>query len=42
MKRVLVDEGVPHHVRGWVAGADVFSVQWLGWTGIKTVNLSSV
>ena len=39
MKRVLIDEGVPHPVRGWIENADVFSVQWLGWAGIKNGEL---
>jgi len=39
MKRVLIDEGVPHGIRTWLKDAEVFSVQWLGWSGIKNGEL---
>ena len=39
MRQVLIDEGVPHPLRDWIAGAEVFSVQWMGWAGIKNCEL---
>ena len=39
MRKVLIDEGVPHGIRGWIHDADIFSVQWMGWEGIKNGEL---
>lgn len=39
MRKVLLDEGVPHGVRAWLIDHDVFTVQWLGWEGIKNGQL---
>lgn len=39
MKRVLIDEGVPHGIRDVLVDAEVFSVQWLGWGGVKNGEL---
>ena len=39
MRKILIDEGVPHGIRGWIRDAEVFSVQWMGWEGIKNGDL---
>jgi hypothetical protein len=39
MRKVLLDEGVPHGVRGWLTDHEVVTVQWLGWDGIKNGQL---
>jgi hypothetical protein len=39
MKKILIDEGVPHGIRDVLTEDDVFSVQWLGWSGIKNGDL---
>jgi len=33
--KVLLDENLPHELRGELAGHDVFTVQYLGWSGVK-------
>ena len=33
--KVLLDENLPHALRGELVGHDVFTVQYLGWSGLK-------
>lgn len=33
--KVLLDENLPHDLRHYLAGHDVFTLQYLGWCGTK-------
>ena len=33
--KVLLDENLPHELRGELSGHDIFTVQYLGWSGLK-------
>ena len=33
--KVLLDENLPHGLRAALAGHDVFTVQYLGWSGMR-------
>ena len=33
--KVLLDENLPHELRQLIPGHDVFTVQYLGWSGMK-------
>jgi predicted nuclease of predicted toxin-antitoxin system len=33
--KVLLDENLPHELRVALAGRDVFTVQYLGWSGMR-------
>jgi hypothetical protein len=37
--KVLLDENLPHDLRRHLAGHDVFTVQYLGWSGTKNGEL---
>ena len=39
--KVLLDENLPHALRGELPGHDVFTVQFLGWSGTKNGRLLS-
>lgn len=38
-KKLLLDENLPHKTRELLAAYDVFTVTYLGWTGIKNGDL---
>ena len=37
--KVLLDENLPHDLRLEISGHDVFTVQYLGWSGVKNGDL---
>ena len=37
--KILLDENIPHGLRGLLPGHDVYTVQWLGWGSIKNGEL---
>jgi hypothetical protein len=37
--KVLLDENLPHDFRHEIAGHDVFTVDFLGWSGLKNGEL---
>lgn len=37
--KVLLDENLPHQLRPLLTGHDVFTVQYLGWSGTKNGHL---
>jgi hypothetical protein len=37
--KVLLDENLPHDLRHELIGHDVFTVQYLGWSGLKNGEL---
>ncbi|MFI5379983.1 MAG: DUF5615 family PIN-like protein [Tepidisphaerales bacterium] len=37
--KVLLDENLPHDLRHEIAGHEVFTVQYLGWSGLKNGEL---
>jgi hypothetical protein len=37
--RILLDENLPHELRTQLPGHDVFTVQYMGWAGIKNGRL---
>jgi hypothetical protein len=37
--KVLLDENLPHALRAQLSGHDVFTVQYLGWSGTKNGRL---
>jgi len=39
VKRVLLDENVPHALRGWVTGCTVETVAYRGWSGLRNGEL---
>ena len=37
--KLLLDENLPHDLRGELAGHETYTVQYLGWSGIKNGEL---
>ncbi len=37
--KLLLDENLPHQLRGMLAGHDCFTVAYLGWSGIENGEL---
>lgn len=37
--KIILDENIPHAFRSLLVGLEVFTVQWLGWGGIRNGEL---